>query len=54
MGCLATLAILVWFLVWITHGTPYLLASWNPWNVSLLVLALFVVLVRIPKKARPS
>lgn len=39
MGCLTGLGLLVWFVLWILHGTPYLLATWDPWNVSLLVMA---------------
>lgn len=54
MGCLTGAAMVIWFLVWVTHGTPYLLEAWNPWNVSLLVLALFLVLVRIPRHSRSA
>lgn len=36
MGCLI---LLVWLPLWLVAGHPYLLGEWNPWNVSLLVMA---------------
>lgn len=54
MGCLVSLGMPVWFLVWLAHGAPYLLASWNPWNVSLVLLAFFLVMVRVRRRPRRS
>jgi len=49
----------IWFIVWMVNGHPWLLAEWNPWNISLLVCATLDVLcvrgaappVRRPKPA---
>ena len=32
---------LVWFVLWMVHGHPWLLSAWGPWNISLLVTAFF-------------
>lgn len=29
----------IWFFVWVFHHFPYLLGSWNPWNIALIVCA---------------
>jgi hypothetical protein len=31
----------IWFIVWMVNGHPWLLSEWNPWNISLLVCAFF-------------
>lgn len=33
--------IFIWFIVWMVHGHPWLLAEWNPWNIALIVCAFF-------------
>jgi hypothetical protein len=35
---------LIWFIVWMVNGHPWLLSEWNPWNISLLVCAALDVL----------
>lgn len=42
MGCIADIALVVWFLCWMGDKTPYLLHAWNPWNVSLVIIAALV------------
>ena len=32
---------IVWFIVWMVNGHPYLLNEWNPWNIALLACAFF-------------
>ncbi len=32
---------IVWFIVWMVHGHPWLLGEWNPWNIALLACAFF-------------
>lgn len=32
---------LIWFIVWMVNGHPWLMTEWNPWNIALLVCAAF-------------
>ena len=32
---------IIWFIVWMVNGHPWLLGEWNPWNIALLVCAFF-------------
>lgn len=32
---------IIWFIVWMVNGHPYLLSEWNPWNIALLACAFF-------------
>lgn len=42
---------IVWFIVWMVHGHPWLFTDWNPWNVALLVCAFFDNLGTMPARA---
>lgn len=44
MGCLPLIAIVVWWIEWTQHRTPYLLHAWNPWNISLIVIVALIML----------
>lgn len=44
MGCLPWVAMVVWLIEWTNHHTPYLLHTWNPWNISLIVIVALMVL----------
>ncbi len=46
---------IIWFIVWMVHGHPWLLGEWNPWNIALLACAFFDNLgtLRFRSYARP-
>jgi hypothetical protein len=29
---------LLWLIVWMLHGQPWLLSAWNGWNISLAIV----------------
>jgi hypothetical protein len=29
----------IWIIVWLVHAHPWLMGSWNPWNIALIVCA---------------